>query len=96
MIVSVIIIGLGVKMNRPKINWNCLDCKIHTHLIGEYYMLKHDLWKIVNPDYHGMLCISCVEERLGRKLKKRDFLDCLLNNNDSFKSDLLIKRLGRK
>ena len=57
----------------------CLDCKIDTDEINEYYMIQHTLWENhVKSD--GMLCISCLEKRLGRSLVRNDFLDCPLND----------------
>ena len=45
----------------------------------EWYMLRNDLWRIVNPVRHGHLCIECLQrrakERLGRPLRRRDFGD---------------------
>ena len=45
----------------------------------EYYMLTHVVWAQANPAIDGMLCIGCVEQRLGRKLNASDFMDCELN-----------------
>jgi hypothetical protein len=43
----------------------------------EHYMLRNDLWQIVNPVRHGHLCLSCLQrrakERLGRRLRQSDF-----------------------
>lgn len=61
-------------------NFNCLDCSINTLHNLEYYMLKFGLWKTVNPNDSGMLCIGCVEKRIGRKLSSVDFLKCPLND----------------
>ena len=49
----------------------CHDCGIDT--INEYYMVKHKLWKKA-VGRNGMLCILCLENRLGRKLKPKDFV----------------------
>ena len=57
----------------------CLDCGFDTYY-GEYYMLADKLWLQANPKIDGMLCIGCVEKRLGRKLKKEDFINCPLNS----------------
>lgn len=49
------------------------------------YMITFNLWKkIFNGD--DFLCLFCVEKRLGRKLKKQDFLkaDTLPINNGVF------------
>jgi len=76
----------------------CLDCNVSTHEINEYYILKNQLWANVHPDNKGMLCIGCVEDRLGRKLNKDDFLECPLNSEHNMfkKSDRLLDRLNSK
>lgn len=78
--------------------FKCLDCSVFTNFIGEYYMVNTDLWLQANPDYEGMLCITCLEKRLGRTLKAKDFIYCLVNEiNGMFpKSELLINRLTTK
>jgi hypothetical protein len=44
---------------------------------AEWYMMRHDLWRIVNPVVHGHLCMKCLKERaiarLGRPLRRSDF-----------------------
>ena len=59
--------------------WLCLDCNGHTLEMDEYYMVQFHVWKEANPENDGMLCISCLEKRLGRILVPDDFLDCPLN-----------------
>lgn len=74
----------------------CLDCGEHTILKGEYYMVHNEIWNTVNRRDSGMLCIECLEDRLGRKLTKEDFTGAPINdagyNTDS--SDTLKDRLG--
>jgi hypothetical protein len=50
----------------------CRSCGINTDRIGEYYMVHNELWKCAGLG-NGMLCIRCLERRLGRRLHKRDF-----------------------
>jgi hypothetical protein len=38
----------------------------------EYYMLRDDVWREAKGT-DGMLCIGCVEQRLGRELTRADF-----------------------
>lgn len=58
----------------------CLDCKRDTSEIDEYYTLKDEVWAEANSDIDGMLCIGCVEDRLGRPLNRHDFpVDVPLN-----------------
>ena len=37
------------------------------------------LWPQANPDYDGMLCVGCLEARLGRRLTPSDFTGVPLN-----------------
>lgn len=78
-----------------KAGFICLDCNVHTDEIGEYYMIDFDLWNQVHPANKGMLCIGCVEERLGRQLHAADFIDALVNEVGGMfqQSDRLISRL---
>jgi len=73
-------------------NFICLDCGVNTDEIGEYYMLTSEVWKEVVPDLTGMLCISCVELRLGRQLWPEDFMDAPLNVMFSIMSARLLAR----
>jgi hypothetical protein len=56
---------------------HCLDCGVDTLAIGEYYVLHNHIWPIA-PD-GGMLCIGCVEERIGRRLTAADFTAAPVN-----------------
>jgi len=57
----------------------CLDCGVNTMFTEEYYMLTGEVWKEAVPDLVGMLCINCVELRLGRQLWPEDFMDIPIN-----------------
>jgi hypothetical protein len=46
----------------------CLDCGVNTGTIGEYYILRDEVWLAAVPRRHGMLCLGCVEARLHRRL----------------------------
>jgi len=63
--------------------WYCLDCD-HFCLGdgGEYYMVHDAIWYRVTygQECEGMLCIGCLEGRLGRGLTAADFTDCPLNH----------------
>ena len=45
-------------------------------------MLQFELWRRIVPEnsHKGMLCIGCVEARLGRTLDSGDFLDAPINH----------------
>jgi len=73
----------------------CLDCSAETTFgkNDEYYMVHDRLWLRANPQGHGKLCIGCLEKRIGRTLRPRDFKDCPLNTSFFGKSDRLVSRL---
>ena len=73
-------------------NFLCLDCKVHTSNIGEYYMLNDKLWEDINPNKTGMLCIGCAENRIGRKLIKADFMNVPINDGVFTRSDRMLNR----
>lgn len=54
-------------------NWLCLDCSKDT--FDEYYGVRNHLWRraVDRSQRHGMLCLSCLERRLGRFLRLEDF-----------------------
>lgn len=56
----------------------CHDCFVNVVTIKEYYMVYDALWLSV-AHQHEILCVGCLEHRLGRKLTKADFTDCILN-----------------
>lgn len=94
------ILGLTAKcvtIERYTMNeFECLDCHVDTSAIKEYYMVKNKVWRKAHPDDNGMLCISCLETRLGRVLTYKDFTKCLLNDLDDewIKSPKLRSRLN--
>ncbi len=78
-----------IQEEEPYVRDICLDCKISTFAINEYYMVNHSVWDETGLGRRdGMLCIGCLETRIGRTLTQFDFLDC-------YKSDRLIDRLGK-
>jgi hypothetical protein len=80
-------------MSRSK--WKCLDCKVDTGKIGEHYFINTSTWLSIVGSKIGMLCIGCLENRLGRKLNRADFPDVYINSlKDGAKSIRLANRLG--
>lgn len=59
--------------------FDCMDCGSNTLHLNEYYMVHKELWLTANPQDRGMLCIGCLETRLGRKLGSSDFTDAPVN-----------------
>lgn len=58
----------------------CRDCGTETIDCDapEYYMVQHDLWISAGVG-DGLLCIGCLEDRLGRRLESCDFTDAPIN-----------------
>ena len=83
----------------------CVDCGINTITLGEFYMVRADVWDQAwrgrRKSYHGklpgteILCIGCLERRIGRTLAQSDFTDVPINNPDEDMSDRLRDRLTR-
>jgi hypothetical protein len=82
-------------MSKKHNHHNCLDCGVNTASIGEHYFLKNDVWFKAHHSERGMLCIGCVEKRLGRLLTSADFTDCHVNRPQAGKvfSQRLLSRL---
>ena len=54
--------------------WHCLDCGLNTTQAGHYYMVRDEVWAASGvASFGGMLCLFCLEERLGRELVFADF-----------------------
>jgi hypothetical protein len=52
----------------------CRDCGIDTIAHGHYYMVGNELWAASGMTPHGgMLCLTCLERRIGRPLRPQDF-----------------------
>lgn len=73
----------------------CIDCGVDTGKICEFYFIKTELWLKIMATIKGMLCIGCLENRLGRQLQKSDFTDATINNPRFVpKSQRLMMRLA--
>lgn len=69
------------KAKRSRKRWLCAGCGEDTSLMKEHYFLNTELWlQVNNGQERGMLCIGCVEKRLGRKLNTFDFPSVHINN----------------
>lgn len=73
--------------------FTCLDCAACTLCIGEYYMVTDQVWDSVAED--GMLCIGCLEQRLGRMLHAKDFKDVPINQLADMTEDASARFLDR-
>lgn len=63
-------------MKRDKEHWTCKDCgKDCFKNKKDFYMVTFNLWKKFGVG-KDMLCMNCMEERIGHKLTKNDILRC--------------------
>jgi hypothetical protein len=54
--------------------FRCVDCGKDTGESGEYYSVRDDVWAASGLAPHGgMLCLACLEGRIGRLLTGEDF-----------------------
>lgn len=82
---------------RSRSKFLCLGCKKDTGKMGEHYFIKDEVWLQVHKSKTGMLCIGCLEKRLGRQLNAGDFTDCYINHVAfGTKSQRLLNRLKQK
>jgi hypothetical protein len=63
----------------------------------EFYMVHDHVWAAGSLDkYDGWLCVGCLENRLGRKLRPDDFNDAPINREIATDQSLRLRdRLGR-
>jgi len=73
----------------------CLDCNVNTMDINEYYTVTDEVWLSAHPEDKGMLCIGCLEARLGRDLTCTDFPRYPINIGAFEQSVRLKDRIGR-
>lgn len=75
--------------------WLCVGCRVDTGRIREHYMLVDAVWFSVHHSKFGMYCIGCFEDKLGRKLTKKDFAPVHVNNPKLYEMSLrLVDRLN--
>lgn len=81
--------------------FNCWDCNINTMDINEYYMVDNELWEsatiyAANDNHCGtdvMLCVGCLENRIGGVLTPNDFPDYPINRGFFPMSSRLMNRV---
>ena len=57
-------------------HWKCRDCGKDCFINPkDYYMILTSLWDVFGVG-NGMLCMDCMEDRLGHKLREEDILLC--------------------
>lgn len=79
----------------PDSNDFCVDCKVDTLAIGEYYSVLPDVWASSGlAPRDGMLCIGCLENRLGYILQPHHFSSYPINIVPLLRSSRLMSRLS--
>lgn len=74
----------------------CLDCGKDTGRMHEHYFIHTWLWIRAVPTGDGMLCVGCLEARIGRRLTGIDFPPVTVNSPYyEPKSARLMSRLNR-
>jgi hypothetical protein len=62
----------GQRIKRGR--FGCVDCRKDTNKSGEYYMVRDEVWAASGITPHGgMLCLRCLERRIGREINIEDF-----------------------
>jgi hypothetical protein len=62
---------------------------------SEMYMVRESVWKKAGMEpYGGCLCVGCLEKRIGRKLKPKDFAEHVFNDPRMPCTDRLRDRRG--
>lgn len=73
----------------------CRDCGTDTAVADEYYMVEDPVWEASGlAKDEGMLCIGCLEIRIGRELTPDDFTAAAVNHGIFNRSPRLRARLG--
>lgn len=60
----------------------------------EFYFVHTELWLSAAGSKNGMLCVECLETRIGRKLNKADFTNAFINKPNFGHSAKLRNRLN--
>ena len=86
------------RRSEPERNfYPCDDCLTQTapdDAPDEWYTVLDTVWDEAGALPDAILCIGCLEQRLGRQVSRRDFLPAMLNDPSyGLHSDRLIDRL---
>jgi hypothetical protein len=77
------------RVHYPVVQSSCADCAVGTIRAGEWYVVRDEIWNEAwagrRKPWHALpgqeiLCIGCLEKRLGRALGPDDFADMPINN----------------
>ncbi|MDX6587267.1 MAG: hypothetical protein QOI31_1740 [Solirubrobacterales bacterium] len=64
----------------------------------EWFMVSDEVWETASrgESAPGILCIGCLEKRIGRRLEPTDFPELAVNKSGWIVSDQLMDRLGQQ
>jgi len=69
----------------------CRDCSLDTTASGDWLMVHNHVWLSSGLGCEaGVLCIPCLEQRLGRELTLEDFVPADPLNRDFWHDDLML------
>jgi hypothetical protein len=83
-----VFLNVDMKDPRPLGDVNCDDCG---HDYDEYYMVRNDVWRAAGL-HRGLLCVGCLERRIGRQLHQQDFKDVETNEPGTFRQSLRLRK----
>jgi hypothetical protein len=87
---------------KPTIVTRCCDCGLGTNVAREWFMVKPKVWGEAwagrRKPWHelpgqSVLCIGCLEQRIGRTLCAGDFADTVVNDPEADISERMRQRL---
>jgi hypothetical protein len=91
---SIGLLGMTVTRALDQLTYGCVDCAVNTKEIKEYYNVHDFVWAKSGLGAHdGMLCIGCLEKRIGRPLEPEDFTGAPINMMNNI-SERMRARLG--
>ena len=67
----------GIPFIQTKID--CQDCGHRDHQCILDYVVVDEVWQQVADPLDGILCLSCLEDRLGRGIREEDLKDIPVN-----------------
>lgn len=73
-------------------DYTCIGCSKDTNKMNEYYMVTNNIWRKFGAG-DKMLCVGCLEDKMGRKLDTYDFISAPVNYT-GVKSDRLRDRIA--
>ena len=92
-----------IRTKKEMKHWRCVDCGTDTMKGDNFYMVNCDIWNRYGlggseatargwrntGKPSGMLCIPCLEDRMGRKLQKSDLPDWPVNHFNLYTAKIL-------